>query len=133
MGCHPDVDAAMERAVATMKAAGAAVVDAEIPTQGQWDDPEFEVLLFEFKAGLESYLQKQRRAGRRRSSQLIEFNKQHADEEMPLLRPGDSSRRRNAKGPLSDPAYLEARSEGAPPRRPRRHRCGAEAANSSMR
>ena len=35
---------------------GREVVDAEIPTKGQWDEPEFEVLLYEFKAGLEHYL-----------------------------------------------------------------------------
>ena len=36
MGYQPHTDAEFERAIAAMKAAGATVVDAEIPTLGQW-------------------------------------------------------------------------------------------------
>src|SRR5690606_29098727 len=56
MGYQPDTDAAMERAIAALKTAGATVVDAEIPTLDQWGGPEYEVLLYEFKDGLERYL-----------------------------------------------------------------------------
>ena len=109
MGWHPDVDAAMERAIAAMKSAGAEVVDAEIPTKGQWDDPEFEVLLFEFKAGVEHYLQTHN-AQTRTLAQLIEFNKAHATEEMPYFGQ-ELFEKANAKGSLGDPAYLDARAK----------------------
>ncbi|MUV13971.1 amidase [Noviluteimonas gilva] len=109
MGFHPDVDAAMERVVATLKSAGAQVVDADIKTKGEWDKPEFEVLLFEFKAGLENYLQKHDVAPKT-LVQLMEFNKQHANEEMPYFGQ-EIFEKANAKGPLGDPAYLEARAE----------------------
>src|SRR5690606_18666060 len=76
MGFHPDVDAAIERAVQTLRAAGATVVDAKIPTAGEWDEPEFEVLLYEFKAGLEAYLEASG-APYRTLAELIAFNKAH--------------------------------------------------------
>ena len=49
MGFEPATDAVMEQAIAALKAAGATVVDAQIPTLGQWDDAESEVLKYEFK------------------------------------------------------------------------------------
>ena len=38
MGYHPDVDAAMEKSIAALKAAGAAVVDVKLPTYDKWGD-----------------------------------------------------------------------------------------------
>ena len=55
MGYHPDVDAAMERSIGQLKAAGAVVVDVKVPTYDKWNDPEFELLLYEFKDGLNAY------------------------------------------------------------------------------
>ena len=50
-------DAAFERALAMMKDRGAIIVDpADIPTAGNFDDAEFEVLLYEFRPDLERYL-----------------------------------------------------------------------------
>ncbi len=107
MGFQPDVDAAVARAIEAMKAAGAVVVDAEIPTAGDWDEPELEVLLYEFKAGLEAYLA----AGGapvRTLADLIAFNKANAGREMPYFGQ-DLFEQANAKGPLSERAYIEAR------------------------
>ncbi len=77
MGYQPDTDAAMERAIAALKAAGATVVDAEIPTLGQWDADEYQVLLYEFKDGLDRYLAESG-APHASLAALIEFNKAHA-------------------------------------------------------
>jgi len=107
MGFHPDVDAAMEKAIAAMKAAGAIVVDAEIPTAGQWDKPELEVLKYEFKAGLERYLASHD-APVRTLAQLIAWNKAHAKEEMPFFAQ-EIFEQADAKGPLGEAAYLDAR------------------------
>ncbi len=107
MGFQPDVDAAMERAIATMRSAGATVVDADIPTAGQWDSAESDVLLYEFKADLETYLARSN-APIKTLAALIAFNKQHAAMEMPYFGQ-ELFEQSQAKGPLTDVAYLAAR------------------------
>lgn len=109
MGWHPDVDAAMERAVATLQSAGAVVVDADIPTKGQWDDAEFEVLLYEFKAGLEHYL-RTHDTPHKTLADLIAFNSANAEKEMPYFAQ-EIFEKANAKGPLGETAYLDARAK----------------------
>lgn len=107
MGYHPDVDGAMERAIATLKTAGGAVVDVRLASYNDWNDPEFEVLLYEFKAGLNAYL---RRAGAHPSSlaALIAWNKANAEKVMPFFGQ-EIFEKAEAKGALTDPAYLKAR------------------------
>ena len=107
MGYQPDVDASMERAIAALKAAGATVVDAEIPTAGKWDDAEYQVLLYEFKDGLEAYLNASD-APIKTLQGLIEFNKTNATIEMPYFGQ-EIFEQANAKGPLTDAAYISAR------------------------
>jgi amidase len=107
MGYQPAVDAAMARAIKAIEAAGATVVDAEIPTLGQWNDAEFEVLKYELKADLEAYLRKSD-APIRTLAGLIEFNRRHAAQEMPYFGQ-DIFEQAQAKGPLSEPAYVAAR------------------------
>lgn len=109
MGYQPDVDAATEKAIAAIKAAGAEVIDVEIPTQGKWDEPEFEVLLYEFKADLESYLAKSD-APVKTLAELVEFNKNNASIEMPWFAQ-ELFEKAQAKGPLTDAAYIEARTK----------------------
>ena len=65
MGYHPDVDAATDKAIAALKAAGAEVIDVKIDTYDKWDEPEYEVLLYEFKDGLNAYLKNAARRMRR--------------------------------------------------------------------
>jgi amidase len=107
MGYQPDTDAQMERAIAAMKAAGATVVDAEIPTLGQWDADEFQVLLYEFKDGINAYLAGSG-APRKSLGELIDFNTRNADGEMPFFAQ-EIFEQANAKGPLTDAAYLAMR------------------------
>ncbi|HSR65877.1 MAG TPA: amidase [Xanthomonadaceae bacterium] len=107
MGFHPDVDAAMERAIATMRAAGATVVDADIPTAGKWDDAELQVLLYEFKDGVARYLQS-RQAPVRTLAGLIAFDDAHAAEEMPWFGQ-ELFEQAQAKGPLGERAYRDAK------------------------
>ncbi len=107
MGYQPGTDTAMENAIAAMKQAGAEVVDVEIPTLGQWDDAELEVLLYEFKADLNQYLADSD-APIKTLAGLITYNKAHADEEMPYFGQ-ELFVQAQAKGPLTDKAYIEAR------------------------
>ena len=109
MGYHPDVDTATEAAVAAIKAAGGEVVDVKIPTYGEWDKPEYEVLLYEFKDGLDKYLQG---SGSRHASlqSLIDWNKANAAKAMPWFGQ-EIFEQAQAKGPITDAAYLKARAD----------------------
>ncbi len=107
MGFHPDVDAAVERAIATLRAGGAEVVDVEIATWRQWGGDEFEVLLYEFKDGLEAYLAQA--SGEHRSLEsLIAWNLANAGEAMPHFAQ-EIFEQAQAKGPLTEAAYMQAR------------------------
>jgi len=83
-GNHAATDRLAEAAIADMKAQGAVIVDpAVIPTLGQFDDSEFEVLLFEFKDNLNRFLiWFGPHAAVRSLRDLIAFNQSHADDEL---------------------------------------------------
>ena len=107
MGFNPDVDAALERAIASLRAGGAEVVVVEVATWRQWGGHELEVLLYEFKDGLNAYLAA---AGGEHASleSLVAWNSAHAAEAMPHFGQ-EIFEQAQAKGPLTEPAYLEAR------------------------
>ena len=109
MGYHPDVDAATDAAVAAIKAAGGEVVDVEIATYGKWDKPEYEVLLYEFKDGLDKYLQASG-SPHKSLEALIAWNKANAGKAMPWFGQ-EIFEQAQAKGPVSEPAYLKARAD----------------------
>jgi len=108
MGFHPDVDKAMEAAIAAVKAAGGEVVDIKIANYNGWNDSEFEVLLYEFKDGLNAYLKS---SGSPHTSleALIAWNKANAEKAMPFFGQ-ELFERAQAKGAVSDAAYVKARS-----------------------
>ncbi len=106
-GRNAAADRVMEQAIAEIKRQGAEVIDpADLPTHSQFSEAEFEVLLYEFKADLNAYLES--RGGSVRSlKDLMAFNSRHAREEMPyfgqeILEDSDK------KGPLTENAYIEA-------------------------
>jgi amidase len=108
-GFNDQVDKLMADAIDLMKREGAVVVDpADLPTHGKIDAPEFEVLLFEFKADLNKYLSGLAPGdGPRTLKALIEFNEKNREREMPYFGQ-ELFTRAEAKGPLTDPAYLKA-------------------------
>lgn len=107
VNAQPDVDAAFDRAIAAMRAAGATIVDARIDTAGKWDEAELTVLLHEFKAGLEEYLASSG-APLRTLDALVAFNAAHADAEMPWFGQ-ELFVQAAAKAGLDDRAYQAAR------------------------
>lgn len=109
MGYHPDVDAAAEEAFRVIRAQGATVVDVTIDTYGRWRDAEFEVLLYEFKDGLNTYL-KSSGAPHGSLEALIAWNEANAATVMPFFGQ-EIFLRAQAKGPLTDKAYRQARDE----------------------
>jgi amidase len=105
---HEAVDAMFEEALAALRAAGAEVVDPlDVPHAMELEEPEWEVLLYEFKAGIEAYLGTVDGDVPRTLAGLIAFNEAHHDEELRFFGQ-DLFEKAEAKGPLSDPAYLEA-------------------------
>jgi amidase len=107
MGYHPDVDAAALKAVEAMRMAGAEVIDVRIAGYGEWNEPELEVLLYEFKDGLNRYLERSG-APHRSLESVIAWNKANADRVMPHFGQ-ELFERAQAKGPLTDAAYVKAR------------------------
>lgn len=108
-GANAAVNRLLENCLAEMKRHGAELVDpANLPSHGAYDEEELEVFLYEFKAGLNAYLERRPGAGVRSLADVIAFNQRHSGEEMPYFHQ-DLLERAQAKGPLSEKAYLEAR------------------------
>ena len=85
-GFSDKVDKLMADAIDALKQAGAVIVDpADLPTHGKFDDSEFEVLLYEFKADLNKYLAERGGGAPRSLKELIDFNERNRDREMPYF------------------------------------------------
>lgn len=101
---HPDQDAALQRTLKAVRDAGATVVEVRLPQK--WGEAEFEVMLYEFKDGLQRYL-RDSDAPVKTLDELIAFNRANAAREMPFF--GQELFERAAKkGPLTDAAYRKA-------------------------
>jgi amidase len=109
MGHDPQVDRLIEAALDDLRRLGAEVVDpADIPKLGTYDDGELEVLLYELKADLARYFEWLGPHSPMHSlADVIAFNAAHAEREMPFFGQ-DLFELAEAKGPLTDAAYLEA-------------------------
>ena len=108
-GYSPKADALIEEAIKAMRAQGAVIVDpADIATAARLDDCEFEILLYEFKDGLNAYLKALGPAARVTSlADLIAFNRKEAAREMPYFGQ-EIFEMAQKKGPLTTPAYRQA-------------------------
>jgi amidase len=108
-GYSPAADRLAEDAIATMKAQGAAIIDpADIPTAADLDACEFEVLLYEFKAGLNEYLKGLGPSAPMKTlADVIAFNEREKAREMPYFGQ-EIFVMAQKKGPLSTPAYKRA-------------------------
>ena len=86
-GFSDAVDKLMETAMDAMKRAGATIVDpAEVETAHKFEDSEFQVLLYEFKADLNAYLEKLGPGVPARSlEEIIGFNERNRAKEMPYF------------------------------------------------
>ena len=99
----------VDAALSALKDAGATLIDpVELPGWNNLGGASFEVMLYEFKAGLNAYLASLGDAAPVRTlADLIEFNVKHADKEMPYFGQ-EIFLLAQAKGPLTDPAYVAA-------------------------
>src|SRR5712692_8264018 len=108
-GLRAGADKIVEAAIETMKSCGAIVVDpADLPTHGKFEDSAFAVMLYEFKAGLNAYLAGLGpRAPARTLKEIIEFNERNKEKEL-LYFGQDTFIKAEAKGPLTERAYIDA-------------------------
>lgn len=108
-GSHPGTDALANAAIEVLRRQGATIVDpVEIPTLGQFDSTEFDVLLYEFKADLASFFRWWGpTAPIRTLADMIAFNKAHAAEELRYFGQ-ELALQADAKGPLTEQVYVEA-------------------------
>jgi amidase len=106
------LDAFLNGCVDALKKAGAEVIDpADLTTHGQMDAPELEVMLYEFKDGINRYLTRLPSASPARTLQdLIAYNEKNRAREMPFFAQ-ELFIQAEAKGPLTDAAYLKARAD----------------------
>jgi amidase len=108
-GFDDEVDAVFDRAVAVLKAQGATVIDkVELPNADKLSADELTAMLYEFKDGLNRNLAARVGNSPRSLSELIAWNKAHAAQEM-FWFPQDILESAQAKGPLTEPAYIQAR------------------------
>lgn len=100
----------LEAALATLRAAGAEVIDlGEYRGVGDSSSARTEIMLYEMKAGINAYLA-EIPAGKfpRTMADLIKFNDENWAKEQPLFGQQQFTRAQ-ARGPLTDPVYLDAR------------------------
>ena len=101
--------AVIEKSLEVLRAQGATLVDiAELPGAGKYGASEFEVLLYEFKAGIAAYLAEYAPSSPIKSlADVMAFNEQNRDKVMPFFQQ-ETVVRAVAKGGLDSKEYLDA-------------------------
>ena len=105
-----DSDAGMAVGLDVLRAAGAEIIDVgELPGPASAGTARIDVMLYEMKAGINAYLAELGPAASMQSlADVIKFNDERWAQEQPLFGQQYFTRAQ-AKGPLTEPAYLEAR------------------------
>ncbi len=107
-GYSKDVDHLLEQSIATLRAAGAVVIDpVVVPHLKDYGAAETSVLLYEFKHDLDAYLTTRDGLPVHSLADLIKWNRTHAATEMPWFAQ-ELFEQAQAKGPLTDDVYLKA-------------------------
>jgi amidase len=106
MGFSDKVDTLMNKTVAYLKANGAEVVGIEFPKGLNYEDASFQVLLYEFKDGLNKYFAGHNGSSVKNIKDLIQFNKSDSVE----LKYFDQNllEQANQKGDLNSTEYKKA-------------------------
>ncbi len=107
-GYLEEVDSLIESALDVMRQAGAELIElGAIPTAKNFRRAPLEVLLYEFKDGLNKYLAARPGTAINSLREAIEFNELNSDRELAHFGQ-ELFEQAEAKGPLTDAAYLEA-------------------------
>jgi amidase len=107
-GFSAGVDRLMAEAVKVLKIKGAEIIeDLKFEKREEWGNLEWQVLISEFKADLNSYLKNRNGLNVKSLADLIEFNKQNSDREMKWFGQEIFEEAEKTEG-LEDKVYLEA-------------------------
>ena len=108
-GFHREVDELMESALKVLKANGAQLLDPiQVPKPPELEAAELQVLRYEMKADMNAYLAKLgSQAPVHTLQEIIQFNEAHAQQELRWFGQEELVNSQ-AKGPLTEPAYVEA-------------------------
>jgi amidase len=112
-GFDARVDTIMEACLQAMKIAGAELVDPVVVVpESKLQGDEIQVLLYEFKADLNAYLAELGPAAPVKTmAEIIRFNEAHKQQTMPYFGQ-ERMLKSQAKGPLTQPRYLQALGRG---------------------
>lgn len=102
-GRNERVDKVLETQIQVLKDGGATIIDVNFPELQNFGDAEYEVLLYEFKYGLNKYLS-ERNSQYKTLKDLIDFNEKNKEKEMPYFGQ-EIFIQAEAKGNLDDRAY----------------------------
>jgi len=107
---HRRVDPVLESALDAMKRAGASLVElSKLPSRQDLSGADYQVMLYEFKAGLNACFASLGPTARVKSvEELIEFNERNRDRELSFFGQ-ETLIEAQAKGPLTDKPYVEAK------------------------
>ncbi len=107
-GYHEKVDEIFDEVIGVFEARGAEVIkDIVLSERGAYGNSGLDVLLYEFKDGLNRYLKTRPDAKVSTLADVIQFNKDNADQEMPYF-PQGILERSQLKGGLDEEEYKEA-------------------------
>jgi amidase len=108
LGFHPEIDKLFDQAVEVLKTRGAEVIDnISFQNRRNWGGPSYQVMLYEFKADLNKYLEEHPAAPVRSMEEIIAFNEANADKEMPWFGQ-EIFKSAQEKGDLSTNDYQKA-------------------------
>jgi amidase len=102
-GKNAAVDKIIEATYKRLEKSGAKLIDVKFPNLNKFGDAEYEVLLYEFKAGLNKYLSTAT-TKHKTLKDLIEFNEKNASKEMPHFKQ-EIFLQAEAKGNLTERKY----------------------------
>ncbi|MEE4284996.1 MAG: amidase [Mariniphaga sp.] len=107
-GFHAKVDNEFKKAIEALRNQGAEIIEkVEFEHNRKWGGPSYQVLLYEFKSDLNKYLAEHPNAPVKTIQEIIEFNKNHADREMPWF-DQEIFEQATEKGDLKSEEYIEA-------------------------
>lgn len=107
-GFNPQVDEQLNKSLELLKKHGVELIDnLEFEDRNKWNNAEWQVLVYELKADMNKYLAEHPNAPARTLADLIQYNKDHADIEMPWFGQ-EIFLAAQEKGDLNEQEYQEA-------------------------
>ena len=108
IGFNYKADEIFNNAVDVLKSKGAVIIEnIKFENNRKWDEASYQVLLYEFKSDLNKYLSEHPGAPLKSLQDIIEYNKNNANKEMPWFAQ-EIFEEAQKKGDLNSEEYLEA-------------------------